>query len=161
LSLLGSAGQGALLGIGATLLFDLWQRGLALATGQPAPNWAPVGRWFWHLRDGVVFHDNIGKAEPYAHELALGWIGHYAIGLVYRAIFALLAGPAWLAAPTFLPAWLFALATVAFGWFLLQPGLGMGFAAARTPDPARARLLNLAGHTVFGLGLWVTGLVIR
>ena len=69
--------------------------------------------------------------------------------------------PGWLAAPRFLPAWLFGLATVAFGWFLLQPGLGLGWAASKTPNPTKVRLLNLAGHTVFGLGLYLTALVIR
>jgi hypothetical protein len=84
--------QGALLGIGANVLFDLWQRGLAFATGQPAPNWAPIGRWFWHLRDGRVLHDDIGNAAPYAHERALGWVGHYAVGVAYGVIFALIVG---------------------------------------------------------------------
>jgi Protein of unknown function (DUF2938) len=159
--MIGLMTEGALLGLGANLLFDLWQRGLALATGQPAPNWAPIGRWFRHLGEGKVFHEDIGKAKPYEHELAVGWIGHYVVGITYGVIFALIVGPEWLAAPRFLPAWIFGLATVAFGWFLLQPGLGMGWAAARTPDPWRVRLLNLAGHTVFGLGLWLTGLLIE
>jgi hypothetical protein len=159
--MLGLIAQGVLLGIGATLLFDLWQRGYALATGGPAPNWAPVGRWFRHLPAGRVFHDDIMRAEPYAHELALGWIGHYATGIVYGVAFALIAGPGWLAAPSLLPAWLFALATVLFGWFLLQPGLGLGPAASRTPNPGRVRALNLVGHTVFGVGLWLTGLLLR
>ena len=152
--------QGALLGLGATLLFDLWQAGLARATGQPPPNWAPIGRWFRHLARGRVFHEDIGAAEPWRHELALGWIGHYAVGLVYGMAFALIVGPDWLAAPRLLPAWIFGLATLAFGWFLLQPGLGLGWAASKAPNPAKVRLLNLAGHTIFGLGLWLTGLVI-
>ncbi|MFO1140984.1 MAG: DUF2938 family protein [Amaricoccus sp.] len=158
--MLGLLVQGALLGVGANLLFDVWQRLLAVATGQPAPNWAPIGRWFWHLREGRVFHDAIGKAEPYAHELALGWAGHYGVGLLYGVVFAFIVGPGWLAAPTLLPALAFGLVTVGFGWLLLQPGLGLGFAASRTPDPTRVRLLNLAGHAVFGLGLWLTGLLI-
>ena len=152
--------QGVLLGVGATTLFDLGQWAAARMLGQPAPNLAPMGRWFWHLREGRVFHGDIGAAAPYAHELALGWIGHYAVGAIYGVAFALIAGPGWLAAPRLLPAWIFGLATVAFGWFLLQPGLGLGWAASRTPNPARVRLLNLAGHTVFGLGLWLTGLAI-
>jgi hypothetical protein len=159
--MIGLVVQGALLGIGANVLFDLWQRALARATGQPAPNWAPIGRWFWHLRDGRVLHDDIGKAAPYAHERALGWVGHYVVGVAYGVIFALIVGAGWLAAPTLLPAWIFGLVTVGFGWFLLQPGLGLGWAASRTPDPTKVRLLNLAGHTVFGVGLWLTALVIR
>ena len=78
----------------------------------------------------------------------------------YGVAFALIMGPDWFAAPRFLPAWIFGLATLAFGWFLLQPGLGLGWAASKAPNPTKVRLLNLAGHTVFGLGLWLTGLVI-
>ena len=158
--MLSLAARGLLLGIGATVLFDLWQWLVARTLGQPAPNLAPMGRWFWHLREGRVFHADIGRAEPWAHELALGWAGHYVVGAIYGAAFALVAGPGWLAAPSFLPAWIFGLATLAFGWFLLQPGMGMGWAASRTPNPGRVRALNLAGHTVFGLGLWLTALLI-
>lgn len=50
--------------------------------------------------------------------------------------------------------------TVAAGWFLLQPGLGIGWAASKTPNPNKVRALNLAAHTVFGLGLWLTALLI-
>jgi Protein of unknown function (DUF2938) len=153
--------QGVVLGLGANILFDVWQRGLAVATRQPAPNWGPVGRWFWHLRQGRVFHDDIGAAAPWEHERALGWAGHYAVGIAYGVIFAFIVGPDWLAAPRFLPAWIFGLVTVGFGWFLLQPGLGLGWAASKAANPARVRLLNLAGHTVFGLGLWLTALLIR
>jgi hypothetical protein len=152
--------HGVLLGLGANVLFDVWQRLLARLTGQPAPNWAPIGRWFWHLRAGKVFHDDIGKAAPYDRELALGWVGHYAVALAYGVMFVLIVGPDWLASPRFLPAWIFGLATVVFGWFLLQPGLGLGWAASRTPNPTKVRLLNLAGHAVFGTGLWLTGLLL-
>ena len=149
--------QGALLGVGATLLFDLWGQVLARLPGQPAPNFAMMGRWFRHLRDGRVFHDDIGRAAPYAHELSLGWAGHYVVGALYGVGFLLIVGPGWLAAPTLLPALIFGLATVAFGWFLLQPGMGLGWAASKAPNPGKVRLLNLAGHTVFGLGLYLTG----
>ena len=60
-----------------------------------------------------------------------------------------------------LPAWIFGIATLAFGWFLLQPGLGLGWAASRTPNPAKVRALNLVSHTVFGVGLYLTALLIR
>jgi hypothetical protein len=149
---------GALMGLVATAAMDVWALILNRFAGQNLPNWALVGRWFRRLADGVVFHDDIAAAERYERELALGWIGHYAIGIVYGVVFALIAGPDWLAAPTFLPAWIFALLTVAAGWFLLQPGLGLGWAASRTANPAKVRALNLVAHTVFGLGLWLTAL---
>ncbi|RUV38930.1 DUF2938 domain-containing protein, partial [Mesorhizobium sp. M1A.T.Ca.IN.004.03.1.1] len=122
---------------------------LAKVFGQPPANWAPVGRWFWHLGRGKVFHDSIADAAPYANELALGWISHYVVGILYGVIFALIMGEGWFAAPTFLPAWIFGIVTVGAGWFLLQPGLGLGWAASKHPKPNKVRCFNLLAHTVF------------
>jgi hypothetical protein len=150
-----------IIGIGATVLMDIWAIIVAKATGGSLPNWAPVGRWFWHLGRGKVFHDDIGKAAPYEHELALGWIGHYAVGILYGILLVQIAGPGWLSQPTFLAAWIWAVVTVGAGWFLLQPGLGIGWAASKTPNPAKVRFLNIVSHTVFGFGLYATALIIR
>jgi hypothetical protein len=152
--------QGTIIGIGATLAMDLWAVILMTVFRQPKANWASVGRWFYHLKAGRVFHEAIGDAEAYSQELALGWIAHYAVGIAYGIIFALLVGPGWFVEPTLLPAWIWGIVTVAAGWFLLQPGLGLGWAAAKTANPNKVRALNLAAHTVFGLGLWLTALLI-
>ena len=141
------------IGVGATVLMDLWAILLHKFFSENLPNWAPVGRWFWHLKEGRVFHDDIGKAAPYAHELALGWIGHYVVGILYGVILVIFAGAAWLSNPTFLPAWILGIVTVGAGWFLLQPGLGIGWAASKTPNPTKVRVLNLVAHTVFAIGL--------
>ncbi|MBN9254248.1 MULTISPECIES: DUF2938 domain-containing protein [unclassified Mesorhizobium] len=153
--------RGALIGVGATALIDIWAILLAALFGLPRPNWGMVGRWVWHLRDGKVFHDDIGKAQPYAHELALGWAFHYLVGLVYGVILVLATGAAWLTAPTFLPAFILGIVTVGAGWFLLAPGMGAGWAASKTPNPTKTRALNLISHTVFAIGLFGTALLIR
>ncbi len=152
--------KGALIGLAATACMDAWALALRAATGQPLPNWGFVGRWFWGLRSGVVFHDDIAQAEPFELELAFGWFCHYAVGLIYGVIFALIVGAGWFADPGFAPAWIFAILTLGFGWFLLLPGMGLGWAAARTENPAKARILGLASHTVFGAGLWASALLI-
>ena len=149
------------IGIGATVLMDLWAMFLHKAFGQPRPNWGPVGRWVWHLREGKVFHDDIADAAPYAHEKALGWAFHYFTGIVYGFILVALAGAGWLEAPTFLPAFILGIVTVGAGWFLLAPGMGAGWAASKRPNPMQIRALNLVAHTVFALGLWGTALLIR
>jgi hypothetical protein len=114
--------RSVVIGIGGTALLDIWAIMLNRIFGLAPPNWAMVGRWFWHLQYGKVFHEDIGKAEPYVHELTLGWIGHYAVGILYGLILVIFAGVGWLAAPTFIPAWIVGLVTVGAGWFLLQPG---------------------------------------
>jgi hypothetical protein len=149
-----------LIGIGATALMDIWALGLKAALAIPLANWALVGRWFWHLGSGKVFHDDIGKARPYAHELALGWFAHYAIGVFYAGIL-ILAVPDWTAAPSFLPAWILGIVTIGAGWFLLQPGMGAGWAASKRSNANQIRLLNFLGHTVFAIGLYGMALLIR
>lgn len=158
---MGLLAKGVVVGVGATVLMDVWAIVLWKAFGQARPNWAPVGRWFWHLKNGVIFHDDIGKVEPYGHELALGWTSHYAVGILYGVILALIVGDSWFAAPTFLPAWILGIVTVGAGWFLLQPGLGIGVAASKLPNANKVRLLNLVSHTVFALGLFGTALLVR
>ena len=148
------------IGIGATVLMDLWAIALNRIFDLPRPNWGMVGRWVWHLQDGKVFHDDIAKASPYAHERALGWAFHYLVGILYGAILVFLAGANWLATPTFLPAFILGMVTIGAGWFLLAPGMGAGWAASKTPNPPRARLLNLASHTIFAFGLYSTAALI-
>jgi hypothetical protein len=41
----------------------------------------------------------------------------------------------------------------------MQPAFGAGIAASRARRPGAARLQSLVTHTIFGLGLYLTGLV--
>jgi hypothetical protein len=50
--------------------------------------------------------------------------------------------------------------TILAPWFVLQPGMGAGIAASRTPNPRAARLRNLATHTVYGIGLYVSAVAL-
>ena len=150
---------GALMGIGGTAAMDVWAWGLSRFAGQAFPNWAMPGRWLAHAVRGRVWHDDIGASAVVEGELRLGWAFHYGVGLIYGVIFLLLAGAGWLAVPAFLPLWLFSLATIAAGWFLLQPGMGLGWAAAKTPNPWKARIMGLVAHTAFALGMWGVALL--
>ena len=55
---------------------------------------------------------------------------------------------------------LIGLGTIVAPWFILQPGMGAGIAASKTPDPRAARLRNLATHTVYGIGLFVSAVAL-
>ncbi len=145
---------GVVMGLAGTLAMDLWAWLLSLA-GQRKPNWAMPGRWLGHVFRGRVFHDDIGAAEPVERELSLGWALHYGVGVLYGVVFVLLAGRDWLAATTFLPLWVFSVLTIAAGWFLLQPGMGLGWAASKTPNPWKTRLMGLIAHTMFAAGMWL------
>jgi Protein of unknown function (DUF2938) len=148
-----------IVGIGGMVAMDLWAVLLAAVFGVPLPNWGLVGRWFAHLAKGTFFHSDIAEAQAVPNESAIGWLAHYAIGIVYAGVLIFFAGPAWVANPTFLPAWILGLVTVGAGWFILQPGMGAGWAASLRPNPMRIRALNLIAHTVFAAGLFATALL--
>lgn len=145
-----------LAGIGATALTDLWGWLRQRAFGVPAPNYGLVGRWIAHMRAGRFRHDAISASPAMPRERAIGWSAHYLIGIAFSALLLAVAGPGWFAQPRPLPALAVGVATVAAPYFLLQPGMGAGIAASRTPRPWRARAHSLVMHAVFGLGLFLT-----
>jgi hypothetical protein len=49
---------------------------------------------------------------------------------------------------------------VAAPLFVMQPAMGMGIAASKTPNPATARLRSLVVHAAFGVGLYVSALLL-
>ena len=90
----------------------------------------------------------------------MGWTTHYLIGTSFALLFVLLAADSWLARPTLLPALLFGIATVVVPFFTMQPSFGLGIAASKTPHPNKARLKSLMTHTVFGVGLYVSAILL-
>lgn len=149
-----------LIGTGATALLDIWNIVLKQLFHVPLPNWAMVGRWFNHTTKGQFVHDSIAKSAPVNHELAIGWIAHYVVGIIFAAAVLVIWGIQWTVSPTFLPALIVGLVTVGCGWFILQPGMGLGIAASKMPNATNIRLRGILGHIVFALGLYGTALLI-
>lgn len=148
-----------LLGIGATAVMDAWLL-LLKRLGVPTLNFAFIGRWVGHLLRGQFAHSAIAKAAPVRGELAWGWLTHYAVGVAFAGVLLSLQGAAWVRSPTLWPALAVGMGTVAAPLLVMQPAMGSGFAASRTPTPLKNCLRSLANHTVFGLGLYLSALVI-
>jgi hypothetical protein len=159
MSIEGSVLAGAIaIGIGATLLMDLWNLFLKRTFGVPSLNYCLLGRWLRHMPGGTLRHAAITAAAQKPHECTVGWVAHYTIGVVFALGFIGLTSGDWLTRPTVLPALLYGLATVVFPFLIMQPSLGLGIAASRTPNPMQARLKSLVTHTVFGIGLYLSAL---
>lgn len=150
-----------LVGVGATALLDIWAQLLKAAAGVATPPWHFVGRWFAGMPKGKFVHpEGINQSPAVAGELAIGWIMHYVVGVLFAAVLLAIWGVDWVQAPRFMPALIVGLVTVGAGWFILQPGMGVGVACSGAPKPNVARLLNIVGHVVFATGMYVTALLV-
>ncbi|WP_341958648.1 DUF2938 domain-containing protein [Pseudomonas sp. RC10] len=150
-----------LIGIGGTALLDLWALFLKKAFGLPTAPWHLVGRWFAGMREGhFVHHRGIGNSPEVHNELKIGWTMHYVVGIVFAAVLLMIWGVQWAHSPTFFPALIVGLVTVGAGWYILQPGMGVGVACNKAPNPNMARMQNVVGHVVFAIGMYWTALIV-
>jgi len=88
-----------LVGVGGTVVLDLWAEFLARVMGVPATNWAMVGRWLGNMPRGRFVQRSMTHAEPVRGELAIGWVAYYVIGILYGLLLLALWGPSWIARP--------------------------------------------------------------
>lgn len=149
------------IGIGATLIFDLWGLFLKYAFKITPSNFCLVGRWLLYMPEGIFRHSNINSATLKSAECVVGWITHYIIGITFAVTFVAIVGNKWLQHPTLIPALLFGLITVSAPFFIMQPAFGLGVAASKSSNPAQARFRSLINHIVFGFGLYVSGSLVH
>lgn len=147
------------IGIGATAVMDIWLTFLK-SRGVKTLDFSFIGRWVGHLARGKVRHEAIARAQPIAGELALGWLMHYATGIAFAGLLLGIAGMDWARSPSLLPALLVGVGTVIVPLFAIQPAMGAGFAAARTPTPLKNCIRSVANHAVFGLGLYLSAVLL-
>jgi hypothetical protein len=142
------------IGVGATIVMDLWALFQKRVLGLATLNYAMVGRWIGHLPRGKFAHASIAAAPPISGERVIGWTAHYAIGIAFAGILLAIWGLGWARQPTLVPALIVGVATVVAPLFIMQPGMGLGIAAAKTPKPNVARLRSIITHTIFGVGIY-------
>jgi hypothetical protein len=145
------------LGVGATMVMDLWAV-LLKRLGIPSLNFAFLGRWLGHLPEGRLVHESIARAAPVKGELLIGWGAHYTIGITFAALLLSTFGLEWARSPSLLPALLVGILTVTAPLLVLQPALGAGIFSSKTPTPVFNSLKSVVTHTVYGIGLYLTAL---
>lgn len=149
-----------LIGAGGTVCMDLWAVFLRRVFGVRSLDYGRLGRWIGHFSRGRFVHESIAAAEPVRGERVLGWMAHYTIGISFAALLLGVWGLSWTRSPTLLPALAVGLGTLAAPLFVMQPCMGLGVAASRTPRPNLARLKSLGTHMVYSLGLYGTAVVL-
>jgi len=147
-----------LTGIGATIVMDIGSI-IQRAMKMPTLDYAMVGRWVGHLCRGKWAHQNINKAPAIAGESTSGWVIHYLTGVAFAALLVAIDGVEWLFSPTLLPALLVGTITVVVPFLVMQPAMGAGIAASRTPAPWINRLRSVLNHAIFGAGLYLSAVL--
>lgn len=147
------------IGVGATALLDLSALARKALQGATLPDYGLVGRWLAGIAHGRLRHESIAAAAPLRGERAIGWFAHYLIGIAFAGVLVAIWGLDWVRQPTIAPALIVGIGSVAAPFLLMQPGMGAGIAASRTPHPGAARVRSLVTHALFGLGLYVAGWV--
>ena len=145
--------QIVIVGVGACLAFDAWQRIFQWFTGIPPSNWAIVGRWaIILLTNGQLKVRDIEAHPDRRHELGVGWLVHYGIAILYSAVFMLLMKANILAAE-FADGLLFGVVSVLIPWLFFLPCLGKGIMGRLTPNPLLVCALALMMHSIFGVAI--------
>jgi len=147
--------QALYLGIGATIVMDIWLLMLKIFK-VPTLNFAFLGRWVGWIFQGKLVHQSIAQSPQIKREYLLGWIAHYSVGVIFAFSFLLIIDQTWLTHPQFYSALIFGVVTVLIPFVIMQPAMGSGFASSKTPHPFLNSLKSLLNHSVFGCGLYLT-----
>jgi len=84
-SLVTWASHAAVIGAGATAALDLWSLYVARAFGVKGLDYGLLGRWIGGLLTGKGWRQDLSTAAPVGAERAIGWVAHYAIGVLFAA----------------------------------------------------------------------------
>jgi hypothetical protein len=114
-----------------------------------------IGRMAAGWTRGRVRYRHPSEMEEVPHEMAYGYVTHYAIGVGFAVPYVL--GWQVLVGGDPSPTWavVYGVATTAASWFFVYPCMGYGAFGRRSPDGLKASISTLANHLLFGLGMAV------
>jgi hypothetical protein len=149
-----------IIGIGATLIVDVWGYFLGLFNIKSL-DYRFLGRWIGNFPKGVFFHKNIINTKSVKGELFIGWIAHYLIGINLSFLPYVFYGNEWIENPRIYTGVIFGLVTLVAPLLIMQPAFGFGIASSKLSEPNRRRFKSFLTHLVYGLGLYLTALLIH
>jgi Protein of unknown function (DUF2938) len=146
--------EAAIIGVIATAIADLWQQLLKHWAGLPIANWKLIGRWVAGMSRGIFVHHSIADTGPEPGEAAIGWIFHYAVGIIYAGLYLAIVRVWAETDPNLTIALVFGTVTLAVPWLVMQPALGFGIMARRLPNRLAVIEVTVNTHLMFGVGLY-------
>ena len=151
---------GLIVGIIATLIFDLFQISLSYAYNINKSKWNLIGRYFIGvLKNNKFFVDNIQEEEIIDNELLIGYLVHYAIGSIF-GLFYVSINLIFYSEPSLILALIIGIITVLGGWCIIMPyTYNIGFFASKKEEQFQILAQNLIAHFIFGIGLYIGFLI--
>jgi len=144
-----------IIGIGATLLMDIWSFLQRVLFNAKSLDYRLLGRWIGHFSNGQIAHNTILSSKEIPYEKAIGWLMHYLIGIGFTFLLVFIWGEEWLNEPTIIEGIYIGLLTMIAPFFIMQPCFGFGIAASKVPNPNVARFKSLLIHVIYGAGLYL------
>lgn len=123
------------IGVGATVIMDVWNGVLKYLFSLPSLNFALVGRWLGHMLRGKVIHDNIKNSSEIKGESLIGWTVHYSVGIIFALGLLLIYGLEWVSHPDLMPALIVGVMTVVFPFWSCSPVLVLALPPVSYPVP--------------------------
>ncbi|MBT9386858.1 DUF2938 domain-containing protein [Pseudooceanicola sp. CBS1P-1] len=148
-------------GIGSTIVLDLWGVFTAKIGWMPGTHWPSVGRWLLGIPAGHLVLDGTDTRPHTLSEAAVGWIFHYLIGLAYAVSFPLFWGIGFISAPTVFPVFLIGVIVSSLaGLIVLMPGMGGGIFARKLPNAGAMIVYVLVAHVIFAIAQYLLALLL-
>lgn len=145
-------------GIGSTIVLDVWVLIVEKILKIPPTNWGLVGRWLLGIPKGILVLNS--DTTPSSVEKVVGWLFHYMIGVAYAVLLLLFAGQGFIENPTVFPIFVIGLclSTLA-GLVILMPGLGAGLFGRKMPNQGGMIIYLLVAHLIFSVGQYAFSII--
>ena len=141
------------IGILATLFMDLFSIINKKLFKITPLNYAIIGRWVLHWKSCKFAHNNIMQTQTLKNELVLGWIIHYITGVSWTYLYFVMC-TYFSYEINLLNTIIFTSITTLLPFMVIQPFLGFGFFAYKTPSPIHSIRNSLIAHITFGVGIF-------
>lgn len=112
-----------------------------------------IGRMAAGWRHGRLFYKHPQEMEIAAHEIIIGYIVHYFIGIVLAVPYLLVWDIFTAGHPSFYYTIAYGIATTAASWFFVYPSMGFGILGIKSPEGLKNAYSSLANHLFYGIGL--------
>lgn len=140
-------------GVGSTVVLDLWVQVAKKVTGLPPTDWGVVGRWLKGLLQGHLFLNSADTRIITGTEKLLGWAFHYLVGIAYALLLLVFAGTDFIVHPTIMPVFIIGVCISSIaGLMVLTPCLGGGFCARKVENQKAIIVYVIVAHVLFALG---------